>query len=118
MATRVEEAYGERDQKVDARGAVTEIEIPYLVFGGIAAPETGKSVRLREFQIPEAFLSGRNISRLHLKQGEIPVCSMLSKSENTICGEWPWTSRLHYDILRTVPAKRKFGENPTQYELL
>lgn len=32
MATRVEEAYGERDQTVDAKGNVTEIEIPYLVF--------------------------------------------------------------------------------------
>ena len=31
--TRVEEAYSERDQTVDANGAVTEIEIPYLVFG-------------------------------------------------------------------------------------
>ena len=29
---RVEEAYGERDQTVDAKGNVTEIEIPYLVF--------------------------------------------------------------------------------------
>ena len=33
METRVEEAYSERDQTVDANGAVTEIEIPYLVFG-------------------------------------------------------------------------------------
>jgi hypothetical protein len=32
MATRVEEAYSERDQKVDSEGKVTEIEIPYLVF--------------------------------------------------------------------------------------
>ena len=32
MRARVEEAYGERDQTVDARGNVTEIEIPYLVF--------------------------------------------------------------------------------------
>ena len=32
MSTRVEEAYGERDQTVDAKGNVTEIEIPYLVF--------------------------------------------------------------------------------------
>ena len=32
-ATRVEEAYSERDQTVNAKGAVTEIEIPYLVFG-------------------------------------------------------------------------------------
>jgi hypothetical protein len=31
--TRVEEAYGERDQTVNAKGEVTEIEIPYLVFG-------------------------------------------------------------------------------------
>lgn len=29
---RVEEAYSERDQKVDAKGNVTEIEIPYFVF--------------------------------------------------------------------------------------
>ena len=33
MATRVEEAYSERDQTVDAKGNVTEIEIPYFVFG-------------------------------------------------------------------------------------
>jgi len=33
MATRVEEAYSERDQKVNAKGEVTEVEIPYLVFG-------------------------------------------------------------------------------------
>ena len=33
MATRVEEAYGERDQRIDASGAVTEIEVPYIVFG-------------------------------------------------------------------------------------
>jgi hypothetical protein len=32
MAARVEEAYSERDQKVNAKGEVTEIEIPYLVF--------------------------------------------------------------------------------------
>ena len=32
MATRVEEAYSERDQTVDSKGNVTEIEIPYLVF--------------------------------------------------------------------------------------
>ena len=32
MATRVEEAYSERDQTVNAKGEVTEIEIPYLVF--------------------------------------------------------------------------------------
>ena len=28
-ATRVEEAYSERDQTVNAKGEVTEIEIPY-----------------------------------------------------------------------------------------
>ena len=32
MATRVEEAFTEREQKVNAKGEVTEIEIPYLVF--------------------------------------------------------------------------------------
>lgn len=32
MATRVEESYSERDQKVNAKGKVTEIEIPYIVF--------------------------------------------------------------------------------------
>lgn len=32
MATRVEEAYSERDQKVNAKGDVIEVEIPYLVF--------------------------------------------------------------------------------------
>ena len=30
---RVEEAYSERDETIDAKGNVTEIEIPYLVFG-------------------------------------------------------------------------------------
>ena len=29
---RVEEAYTERDETIDAKGNVTEIEIPYLVF--------------------------------------------------------------------------------------
>lgn len=32
MATRVKEAYSERDQTINAKGEVTEIEIPYLVF--------------------------------------------------------------------------------------
>ena len=32
MATRVEESDTERDQKVNAKGKVTEIEIPYIVF--------------------------------------------------------------------------------------
>ena len=32
MATRVEEAFTEREQKVNAKGEVTEIEIPYIVF--------------------------------------------------------------------------------------
>lgn len=54
MSTRVEEAYGERDQTVDSKGNVTEIEIPYFVFGAAdedaalsAARSTaaGKSVR-------------------------------------------------------------------------
>ena len=30
---RVEEAYSERDETIDAKGNVTEVEIPYLVFG-------------------------------------------------------------------------------------
>ena len=34
MATvRVEEAYYERDETIDVKGNVTEVEIPYLVFG-------------------------------------------------------------------------------------
>ena len=54
MSTRVEEAYGERDQTVDARGNVTEIEIPYLVFeasdedaalSAARSKAAGKSVR-------------------------------------------------------------------------
>ena len=54
MSTRVEEAYSERDQTVDSKGNVTEIEIPYFVFGAAdedaalsAARSTaaGKSVR-------------------------------------------------------------------------
>ena len=32
MATKVEEAYSERDEAIDAKGNVTEVEIPYLVF--------------------------------------------------------------------------------------
>ena len=32
-AVRVEEAYSERDETIDAKGNVTEVEIPYLVFG-------------------------------------------------------------------------------------
>ena len=32
MATRVEEAYTERDQQVNAKGKVVEVEIPYIVF--------------------------------------------------------------------------------------
>ena len=32
MATKVEEAYSERDEVIDAKGNVTEVEIPYLVF--------------------------------------------------------------------------------------
>ena len=31
-AVRVEEAYSERDERIDAKGNVTEVEIPYLVF--------------------------------------------------------------------------------------
>ena len=33
MATKVEEAYSERDQTIDAKGNVTEIEVPYIVSG-------------------------------------------------------------------------------------
>ena len=33
MAAKVEEAYSEREQTVNAKGEVTEIEIPYFVFG-------------------------------------------------------------------------------------
>jgi len=33
MATKVEESYSERDQKVDAKGNVIEVEIPYIVTG-------------------------------------------------------------------------------------
>ena len=32
---RVEEAYIERDETINAQGAVMEIEIPYLVFGSL-----------------------------------------------------------------------------------
>ena len=35
MATRVEEAFTEREQKVNAKGEVTEIEIPYIVFEAV-----------------------------------------------------------------------------------
>ena len=52
MAARVEEAYSEREQTVNAKGEVTEIEIPYLVFGAAdedaalsAARGSAKSVR-------------------------------------------------------------------------
>lgn len=33
MATKVEEAYAEREQKEDAKGNVVEVEVPYIVFG-------------------------------------------------------------------------------------
>ena len=32
MATRVEEAFSEREQKENANGKIVEIEIPYIVF--------------------------------------------------------------------------------------
>ena len=46
---RVEEAYTERDETIDAKGNVTEVEIPYLVFNvadesaALAAARRGSS---------------------------------------------------------------------------
>ena len=44
---RVEEAYTERDETINAQGAVTEIEIPYLVFG-VAAEEGARGSAQRK----------------------------------------------------------------------
>lgn len=65
MATRVEEAYSERDQTINAKGEVTEIEIPYLVFEAadedaalaaarsVAASRTVSGMALDEVEVTE-----------------------------------------------------------------
>ena len=65
MATRVEEAYSERDQTINAKGEVTEIEIPYLVFEAadedaalaaarsVAASRTVSGMVLDEIEVTE-----------------------------------------------------------------
>jgi hypothetical protein len=63
--TKVEEAYSERDQKIDAKGNVTEIEIPYIVTGAVdedaalaaarskAASQTVKGMSLDSVEVTE-----------------------------------------------------------------
>ena len=65
METRVEEAYSERDQTINAKGEVTEIEIPYLVFEAadedaalaaarsVAASRTVSGMVLDEIEVTE-----------------------------------------------------------------
>ena len=45
MAIRVEEAYGEHDETINAKGDVTEIAIPYLAFGASDESEALAAVR-------------------------------------------------------------------------
>ena len=66
MATRVEEAYTQRDQKVNAKGEVTEIEIPYIVFeavnedAALSAARTAapKSSRVRVSRVAAGIVRG------------------------------------------------------------
>lgn len=60
---RVEEAYGERDQTVDAKGNVTEIEIPYLVFGAADEDEALSAAR--------SSASGKTIKGMELESIEV-----------------------------------------------
>ena len=66
MATRVEEAYTERDQKVNAKGEVTEIEIPYIVFEAVnedaalsAARTKAASVSVKDMELDEGEVTER-----------------------------------------------------------
>ena len=66
MATRVEEAYTERDQKVNAKGEVTEIEIPYIVFEAVnedaalsAARTKAAGVSVKDMELDEVEVTER-----------------------------------------------------------
>ena len=66
MATRVEEAYTERDQKVNAKGEVTEIEIPYIVFEAMnedaalsAARTKAAGVSVKDMELDEVEVTER-----------------------------------------------------------
>ena len=66
MATRVEEAFTERDQKVNAKGEVTEIEIPYIVFEAVnedaalsAARTKAAGVSVKDMELDEVEVTER-----------------------------------------------------------
>ena len=66
MATRVEEAYTERDQKVNAKREVTEIEIPYIVFEAVnedaalsAARTKAAGVSVKDMELDEVEVTER-----------------------------------------------------------
>ena len=66
MATRVEEAFTEREQKVNAKGEVIEIEIPYIVFeaenedAALSAARTkAAGVSVKDMELDEVEVSER-----------------------------------------------------------
>ena len=66
MATRVEEAFTEREQKVNAKGEVTEIEIPYIVFEAVnedaalsAARTKAAGVSVKDMELDEVEVTER-----------------------------------------------------------
>lgn len=60
---KAEEAYGERDQTIDAEGNVTEIEIPYLVFGAADEDEALATARAKA--------AGRSVKGMSLDSVEV-----------------------------------------------
>ena len=76
---RVEEAYNERDETINAQGAVTEIEIPYLVFG--VADESAAAERRAKLHVLHV-LHGqkRNLKQPHLvPQRNITARAVISR---------------------------------------
>ena len=78
MATRVEESYTERDQKVNAKGKVTEIEIPYIVFeavnedAALSAARTKAATALRGNQMEQRmFMATQEIEKHTKKAAEL-----------------------------------------------
>ena len=65
MATTVEEAYGERDETIDAKGNVTEIEIPYLVFG---AADEDVALAAARVKAAARTISGMSLSSLEIDE--------------------------------------------------
>ena len=62
MATiRVEEAYEERDETINAKGKVTEVEIPYLVFG-----VGDESVALSQVRMNHKNISGMTLDEVEV----------------------------------------------------